>query len=323
MKTKILISISLLAVAMVAGCSIPGIPGVPGITPTTIGGGKGLEITSFTAEPNTLYSNNTVRIIMEVENQGGATSYNASSFAYLTGSNINLTSTDSIYWRGKDTESTSECQNFSKDMKPADLVKGMPGDTKTIKWNLYAPNVSRGQTRTDTFIGRVYTDYETGANGNIWTYKDAEADAAKASGRSLNKASFTTTSGPVAVEVSVSPDPVIIYGGDKAFTLTIKITNTAEGTIYKPNRPTNCSSKGLITDELNRVNITIRAPDITWQTSCGGDQELITSGAGRSTTIVCDGTVPDVTTFQSFPIEIHVKYGYYTEKRATVTVQGK
>jgi len=316
MKTKILITI--LAIAAIAGCTIPGIPG---ITPGPIaGGGKGLEITSFTAEPSTVYSNSTVRVIMETENQGGATSFNDSSFAYLTGSNMNLDSNDNIYWRGKEVADQSDCQYFMKDMKPADIVKGIQGDTKIFKWNLIAPSVATGQTRSDTFIGRVYTDYETGVNGNIWVYTETESDAAKASGRTLNKASFTSTSGPVAVEVSVSPDPIIIYGSDKSLSLTIKISNLATGTIYKNGTLSNCDVS-LTTDDLNRVFVDVVAPDFNIQSGCRGDQELV---SGRPTTLVCDATVTsDVTTFKSFPINVKVKYGYYTEKTAAVTVQGK
>ncbi|MEM5778297.1 MAG: hypothetical protein QXD43_00475 [Candidatus Aenigmatarchaeota archaeon] len=318
MKTKILIA--LLGIVAIAGCTIPGVPGITPGAPIT-GGGKGLEITSFTAEPNAVYSGSTVRVIMETENQGGATAYNSSSFAYLTGSNMDLDGTNDMYWRGKDSEDKNDCKYFMKDMKPADVVKGIQGDTKTFKWNLIAPNVTAGQTRTDTFIGRVYTDYETGVNGNIWVYTETEADAAKASGRTLNKASFTSTSGPVAVEVSVSPDPVIIYGTDNSLSITIKISNVASGTIYKPNRPTSCSNMALTTDDLNKVSVSIDAPDFSGLSGCTGEQELI---SGRPTTLVCDATITsNVTTFKSFPISVKVKYGYFTEKTASVTVQGR
>jgi hypothetical protein len=352
MKAKILIS--LLAIAAIAGCTIPGIPG---ITPPTLGGGKGLEITSFTAEPDTVYSGSSVRVIIETENQGGATANNASSFAYLTGSNMNLGSDNDMYWRGKEfvdcrkawgsstgdpdwnpscdmnddgsidlddltawVKLWSDCQHFKNNMKPADVVKGTPGDKAIFRWNLIAPNVTVGQIREDSFIGRVYTDYETAVNGNIWVYKDTEADAAKAAGRTLNKATFSSTSGPVALEVSISPDPVVIYGTDKMFSLTIKISNLATGTIYKPNRPTSCSDMALTTDDLNKVNVDITAPDFSGIAACKGEQELI---LGKPATIVCDLTTPDVATFKSFPINVKVKYGYYTERTASVTVQGK
>jgi len=322
MKGKILAS--LLAIALISGCAGISIPGVPGLTPgTPVGGGKGLEITSFTAEPSALYSNATVRIVMEVENQGGTTVTNTSTFAYLTGSNINLGSSSDMYWRGKEAADQEECKNPPRNMLPADVVKGTSGTKVVFKWNLEAPSISAGQTRSDSFIGRVYTDYETGVNGNIWAYKETEADAARASGRALNKASFTSTSGPVAVEVSVTPDPIIVYGSDRSFSLNIKISNLATGTIYKPNKVTSCSGIALTTDDLNKVSVSITAPDFSGisTSGCTGEQELV---AGRPTTLVCDLTITnDFTTFKSFPININVEYGYFTERTAGVTVQGR
>ena len=56
---------------------------------------------------------------------------------------------------------------------------------------------------------------------------------------------------------------------------------------------------------------------------CSGPQELV---AGRETTLVCDvgiktGSTPE--TFKSYPLNVTVSYGYYTEKTASVTVQGR
>ena len=310
-----------------AGCSIPGISNIPGLnTGTTSGGGKGLEITSFTAEPSTIYSRSVVRVIMDVENQGGTTAKNTSSFAFLTGSNINLTNRSGVYWYGKTDGGTDEqdCQNFTKDLKPADVVKGTTGDSKTVTWNVVAPNVTAGQTRTDSFIGRVYTDYQTGVNGNIWVYSETESDAAKASGRSLNRASFASTSGPVSVVVSVSPDPVIVYeSGDNSATLNIRISNVASGTIYSSGKVTGCSKIALKTDDLNNVTYTIDAPDFNLADCLSTDNVELVSG--KPTTVFCTITpkATTITAFKSFPITINVKYGYYTERTTTVTVQGK
>jgi len=316
MKTKILISV--LAIVAIAGCTVPGVPGLT--TGPTVGAPKGLEITSFIAEPTPVYSRSTVRVVMETENQGGATSYNGTSFAYLTGSNINLTTKNGNYWYGRDPEDEVQCKYFNTTMKPADEVRGTPGDIKTFKWDLIAPNVTEGQTRSDSFIGRIYTDYETSVNGNIWVYSETEADASKANNKPLNKATFTSTSGPVAVEVSANPDPVIVYGSDKAFSLIIKISNNAQGTIYQPNVLSDCDIS-LTSEQLNQVNVTIDAPDFSGQGSCEGAQELI---SGRPTSLFCELTVNgNVATFQSYPISVRVKYGYYTQQTASVLVQGR
>jgi hypothetical protein len=325
MKTKILIC--LLAVTAIAGCSIPGIPGISGGPGTIIGGGRGLEITSFTAEPSTLYNGSTIRVTMDVENLGGTTTLNSTSFAFLTGSNINVAGGDNRYWHRLSGDTTStECIRFDRNMKPTDIVKGTPGDKKTIKWSLRAPDISKGQTRTDSFIGRVYTDYETSVNGNIWVYNETEYDASKASGRSLNKATFTSTSGPVSAEVSTSPDPVILYGSDRTFSLTIKISNLQTGTVYKSGKTDNCPPSSIDVNDLNKVNVTLNVPDFSISADCKTttsnttEQELV---SGRPTTVICELTAPAVTTFKSFPVTITVDYGYYTEATATAIVQGK
>lgn len=323
MNSKILIA--LLAIVAAAGCTIPGIPGV---TPGTIGGnlGKGLEITSFTAEPATLYNGSTVKVIMEVENQGGSTAPAGSSFAYLTGTNMKIIGSDDRYWHRLSTDTTTdECGDITVDMKPADIVKGTTGNKKTFKWSLRAPNVDSGTTSPNSFIGRVYTNYKTSVNGNVWVYTEAESDASKASNRAINKATFTSTSGPVALEVSATPDPVIITDSDKTLSLRIKISNLQSGTIYKSNKITSCPPTSLATDDLNKVDMTVTAPDFDMSIDCQGTQveELV---SGNPTDVICDLTIKsglEPATFGSFPITVKVEYGYYTERTASVTVQGR
>lgn len=326
MNAKILIA--LMAIVAAAGCTIPGIPGIPGVGPGTFGGGKGLEMTSFTAEPSTIYNGSTVKVIMEVENQGGSTAPATKSFAYLTGTNVKITSGDDRYWHRLSTDTTTdECGDITEAMKPADIVKGTPGDKKIFKWSLRAPNVDKGQTNPNSFMGRVYTEYMTAVNGNIWVYTEAEQEAAKASGRALGKATFASTSGPVTIQASATPDPVVISGSDKSFTLKITIINGQTGTIYKTGKIPSCPpTTSLTTEDLNKVNVTISAPDFDIKdATCQGTQEQELVG-GSPTDMLCElqvktASVP--TTQGSFPINIKAVYGYYTERTAGVTVQGK
>lgn len=324
MKFKILIS--LLAVIAVAGCTIPSIPGITGGGPL-IGTGNGLEITSFTAQPDTLYSSSNVRIIMEIENKGETTVPADKSIAYLTGSNIEFSSSPSstMVWHD-----TSQYQTL-KEMKSQDVVRGITGTTDRVTWTLTAPSIPRGQTRADTFIGRVYCDYKTTAQGSVWVYTESEAEASRTAGRSLERSSFTTTKGPVGLSVSVQPDPVILYAGEKTFSISIKITNLATGTIYKPGNityNTGSTGKALVSDALNKVrlNITMQSDKLSITTTeCQGtnEQELV---AGRPTTIICDFDITEdlsTLTFKSYPISVSIDYGYFTERTATVTVQGK
>lgn len=319
MKTKILISV--LAIIAIAGCTIPGVPGIT--SGPSFGTGNGLEIASFTAQPETVFSGSNVRVIMEVENKGGTTVASDKSIAFLTGSNVEFGPGP---FSGMVWHDSNQYQTL-KEMKAEDVVRGLSPGTDRIMWTLNSPTLPAGQTRSDTFIGRVYCDYQTSAYGSVWVYPETEADAARTAGRTLEKSSFTYTKAPVGIEISTQPDPVIVYGDDQTFSLYIKVTNLATGTIYKTGNityDTTSTNKNLISDALNRVNITVEKTsdlDITNDDDCEGEQELV---AGRPTTIVCDFNITgSVTTYKSYPINVKVNYGYYTEQTASVTVQGK
>jgi len=313
-----------LAITLVSGCVIPGLEwpfgGEGGPTPGVAG--LGLEMTSFTAEPSTVFSRSTVRVIMETQNMGGTSVPDSESLVYLTGSNLDLTDTSGLSWNNPNE---TQFKHFGKEMRAEDVVRGIPADEKRFTWTLTAPNLTAGQTRTDSFMGRVYHDYKTSANGNVWIYTEAESEAARTAGRAINKASFTYTKGPVGVTVRVTPDPVILYEGTNEFTLYITVKNLATGTIYKKDAVTYTEPEdiSLISDELNRVDVSLSThTDLTVGTGCTGEQELV---AGRETTLVCDVDVASgsVDTFKSFVMSITVEYGYFTEKTATVTVQGR
>ncbi len=306
MKTKILISI--LATVLVAGCTIPGLPELPTVP---IGGGGGLEIISFTAEPSSVFSGATIRLIMETANQGGTTVDDAEALVYLFKSDD---------WGGE------EYDHFEKDMKAEDVVRGIPADTKRFSWSLTAPSLPAGQTRSDILIGRIYHEYETSARGSVWVYDETEAEAARAAGRQTYSSTFTYTRGPVGVQVTVSPEPVVLYGDEDTFTVYIKVSNLAAGTIYSPGSVTygeGSEDIGLTAEEINRVDVDVDADSaLGGYADCEGeDQELV---AGRDLTLVCDVTVsPTPDTFKSYKFDVTVSYGYYTERTASVTIQGR
>jgi hypothetical protein len=310
MKGKILIS--LLTIVLISGCSGISIPGVD-LTPGVGVGGNGLEITSFLAEPTSAFSGSTVRVTVEVENKGGTTVPNGGSLIYLTGASFSE-------WSGG---SPAVYKTIDKEMKAEDVVRGVPAST--FRWNptLTAPSLTAGQTNSYILIGRLYSDYKTSANGNIWVYDDTEAEAARAAGKSLYTPSFTYTKGPVGLSITVSPSPIVLYEGESRFTVYIKISNLASGTIYAPGSVSS-SDVGLTMDEINRVDVAVTPGTglslVTSDGCQGSDQELV---AGRDLTMVCDVTVGSVATFQSFPFEVSVSYGYYTERTTSVTVQGK
>jgi hypothetical protein len=317
------ILLATLATVFVAGCIQGGVQ-IPFLTTvTTTLGGTGLVITDFSADPTEAYSNGTGRVMMTVSDLGGAVVPMANSMVMLTGSAITPSLTDTLYWSGSGT-TTSVFQHFTKDMNPADNVRGTPADEKTFTWNLKAPSgISKGSTRTDVFIGRVYYDYSTIVTGNVWVYSQSESDAARASSRTLNTATFSATSGPVALTLKSSPDPVVLASGESTFTIVMKISNVGGGTLYQAGLPlytVGSESTAITQDQLNKVVVAIDSPGLTI-TGCSGAQELV---AGKPLTLSCDVSVTSVpTTFASYQIKFTATYGYFSERTASVVVSGR
>ena len=315
--------LTMLAIVLVAGCAQVPLPWVT--APTTLMGGNGLVMTEFSSDTTEIYSNRSAKITMTVANKGGAVVPNLKALAVLQGSAIKDTLANNLYWSGRGT-TTSVYLGMDKDMNPYDPVRDVPADEKTLNWYLTSPTgISVGTTRTDIFIGRLYYDYSTTVTGNIWVYSEAESDAAKAAGRSLNQNSFTSTSGPVALYVTARPTNVVVSSTDNTFTMQVKVSNVGGGTVYKQGAVGyNPSSPDLTIDagtELNRVSIDITAPT-GWSgyTDCEStDLELLKGEA----TLTCDVTVPVPTTFESAQIKVVTDYGYWVERTASITVSGR
>ena len=294
----------ILAIVFVSAC-------IGGGDQTTVSSGQGLEITGFTADQTEIQSGRTLRISMDVENLGSATVQNEDSLAFL------IIPGD---WSFSDS---NEFQNFGKDIDPADSVRGIPAETDQVVWRLLAPTIISGQTRTDEFEGRVYYDYETRVTGNAWLYSETESEAVRSSGGTLSKSSFTSSEGPVKVVVSISPDPVVVSSSDRTFTMTLKITNSGGGIVYKRSAIDYLSGNiGFAPEDLNIVDIDIDS-DFTVSSECAGEQELI---RGKDLTVICDLTASSSqipAAKQSFPIEITVDYGYFESKTLSVNVLGR
>lgn len=319
------ILLAILATVLIAGCTGGTQLQIPWITsPTTFTGGNGLVISDFSIDNAQVYSNHSAKVSMTVNNKGGSTVPQANALAVLQGSAIKDTLADNLYWSGRST-TTSVYQDMGKDMKPYDPVKDIPADEKTLDWFLTSPTgITAGTTRNDVFIGRLYYDYATTVTGNVWIYSQAESDAAKASSRSLNQNSFTSTSGPIAVYVTVKPSNVVVSTGDNTFTVQIKVSNVGGGTVYLQGAVGYTSPYDLVIDpntELNRVAVAVTAPG-TWSgvASCNSVDLELTKGEA---TISCDITVPVPSTFQSDQISVVTSYGYWVERTASVTVSGK
>jgi hypothetical protein len=318
------ILIATLAIVFVAGCTQANLTSIFQQTTNTVIAGAGMVMTDFSADQTDVFGGQSDRIIMTVDNMGGHSVPDSASLIYLTGSAVSLSGDNTIYWTGP-TETL--IKKFGKEMKPADPIRDTPADEKTISWSLKAPNVSKGQKTTYLFIGRVYYDYQTKVNGNIWVYSETEADAAKAADKTLNKATWSATSGPVAINAKVSQDPVILYAGENMITIIIKVSSVGGGVLYRQGAIdytiTDPNNLALTENDINRVLIGGNVAGIPLPSDCTNGGQPVELIGGKGVTLTCDVTITPPATFQGYPISITADYGYFNERSASVTVSGR
>jgi len=316
------ILIATLAIVFVAGCTQTNLTTIFQQNTNTFVSGTGLVMTDFSADQPQAYNAQTDRIMVTVSNKGGHTVPATESLIYLTGQALQTNATNkNIYW--------STVDYLIKPLgalKPADTVRDTPADEKTISWSMTAPNISRGESTSYLFIGRTYYKYETKVNGNVWVYSDTEADAARTSGKTLNKATWSATSGPVAINAKVTQDPVILFSGETTFTLVIKVGNAGGGVLYDQGAitsyaTTNPNDLALTSDDINKVDVAVDVEGTPITTGdCVGTKELV---GGKDLTLTCDVSTTRPMTFASLPITITAGYGYYTERTTSITVSGR
>ena len=313
MNAKILIPL-LLAVVAIAGCVGQGEQ-----KPTA---GLGAAILSFAPFQDSVYTAKNVTLTMTVENQGDYDIENETAFAYLMGSNLKESSTpDSNAWI-----TDSSYRYFLKDLKPADPTRQIPAGQVSLKWTLTAPTgFSRGQSRTDTFIGRFYYLYNTTVDTTAWIYSNSEATAEKAKGNALTPPTSSYSRGPLEVTVDYAPKNPVVEDG--SFTMYIKIKNVGGGTVFKVDSMSSSLppfSPSIPEEKLNKVDITIGGypSDFTGVSECEGEQELL---SGKETVITCDVKIPSNlnTPKTGFSPKITISYGYYIDAQTQITVQGK
>ena len=246
---------------MIAGCVGQAPTDTTGCSTASV---DGLSITCFSTALAELRSDQSTTFQIEVENQGEAVAAQANGAAHL------IIPTD---WE----LDKSATQDFPRDLKNADPATGRPADVYQFRWRGTAPELSRGQVRTDTVIGRVYYDYMTTSNGVIPVYPFGETID--------QTASFTSSRGPVAISVAVSPNPPQIELDSEEFSLTIVLTNTGPGQVYQ-NGTVTYTDISLKDTERDVVNLEVDGVNIT-DKGCLEDIELISGTA----TVICDVTI--------------------------------
>ncbi|MDD5417241.1 MAG: hypothetical protein PHU12_04705 [Candidatus Aenigmarchaeota archaeon] len=300
MNKIITVLVALLIVTSISGCISLGKKTTSGAT------GLGLEIVNFTSSADTVRSNRTLTVTMQLQNQGDYKVSKDSGLALL------IMPSD---W----TVAPGKAQAYTKDIGFEDSVRGTPMGTHVFRWTLTAPSLPEGISRPDSIETRVFYDYETRASGKIYVYPEAELLSAREKGEKINTLTYESTKGPIGIAINVLPDPVSVYSPGETFTLTITLTNQEKGTIYS--QLINTSDYTLQELNRNKVQLSVSLPDFNITNTCAGTVEFY--GDTDTATAICDIKVPNVpSTKQPYPISVTAKYGYQIAKSLDVTVNG-
>ena len=307
---KALLVFSTLAILAISGCV------QESVTPT----GNGMAFTDFSASLDSVQGGNkTAAIYMEVENRGGTAIKHA--MGCLIGSNFN-----GSYGQGLWEISTGKlCQNNTKNLTQFDPVNNIPGGALKPRWYLKSPCLAETLTRTDTFTGRVFYDYDTTASTSAWVYTATELTAAKQRGESIPSSLVVdSTTGPVAISLeAVQP----VRAEDGSFTLKITISNVGEGVVFDssviPDWKATDTMPNIAEEKINTFSAVITLPSGVTSTECSSELTNIELRKGQSVTKSCDITIPAVTAKKSYPITVKASYGYYIDDTLSITASGK
>ncbi len=298
MRKGIIFALVIMAAIAVAGCT--------GQPPPVSTSGNTVKITEFSLQPDTVRSNSTVSVSMNIENQGDSVVKKESGVIWL------IIPTDWVL-----PEGTTRNRNFTRELRPADPATSRPADTQSFRWSIKAPQIPKGQVRPDNIAGRVYYDYVSDVNGVIYAYPLGE--------KTTEKSKFTYGRGPVKITVKAIPDPYTVELEKETFTLQIDMEDIGNGLgVYKAGAIT---SEDLSIQEVerNKVLLNVSVPSavssLSIQPDCRSQEiELVRKRA----TVVCDVIADKVPVSKELiPITITAKYGYFDELVKSVTVSGR
>lgn len=268
-------------------------------------GTNGLIIKSFSSDSSSIPAGDSIELLLEVENVGGAEATGAE--AVLSGVTFDSGELD---WNCGDKTKTSE--KFTSRLLPPE--KGIPGDVDSVSWICKSPTGIRSDTPY-TFDVRVTYGYSTDVTGKLnfvkgdyWTSLSQAEKQKLAGGVSY----LSQSPGPLSIKLysGSRTRPFVIYDDEKSeeHTLRIIITNVGSGkpVDYKVTIEDIKLSKGL---------------SITKKEDC---VKTVTLSRGKSASVSCKIKLVDPKTVinrQDFTVSLGLKYSWYVDSSTDVTVE--
>ncbi len=303
-----LAAILLSAVVLLSGCVNYG----EQKTPT----GKGIVITDFSSSREEVEGKDkTVRIYMDVENQGGYSTDKV--LMCLIGS---FGETSDGMWKLEE----EQCKKSSKTLEAADPINSLPGGTARATWTLKSPWIPYPQERKDTLTGRVYYLYKTRTTGKVIVYSETEIETAKQKGESLSSVGEqVSTIAPVQISLSTAR---LIRAEDGYFTLKITVSNVGGGVVFNHENFdwSSTTPPKISVENLNLLKLSVDYPENSLELEACENQIELKKGETR--TISCDFKIKNpesITTKIAFPITVETEYGYYVDSELSITARGK
>ncbi|MBU0953680.1 MAG: hypothetical protein KKA90_04685 [Nanoarchaeota archaeon] len=318
--------VALLSVVVVLGVS--GCTGLDflGWGQSSGGTGPGVAILDFLPDFDDVFSGESVRFQLRVQNQGEVRARNV--VAELTGIDVSE-------WGMLGGTFTSKQLG---DLLPYDPVTNIPGEIESATFtNLHAPSISKGLQHTYTPRVRVSYDYATVAQKPITVVDAEELTNIKQRGGTLPSKVTTYTQGPLAVEITMQDykktSGVGIFGDSyDIFPVHIKITNllhSSGGNVIQKTAFGGAGGYGIFDTATHPVTVKIEPPSGTqfvyssFGDDCSSFSVPVDLFQGRDADITCELVITNPPIIQEERIlKVELDYRYYVDAVTQIQVSG-
>lgn len=311
-------------VVAVSGC-------ISGGSKTNVGG-NGVAITDFSSSVSDVSDcDKSVRINLDVENQGGNSISSNNLLACLSGKNFPGKTSEQM-WAIDSSQTGKICQSLTKKLDAPDNINSMPGGAASFKWTVNSPFVPFPLTREDGFSGRVFYKYNSRTSATVFVISESELAVAKQTGKlPPSSPQIDKTASPVDITIDVN-QPIVAQNGD-TFTLKVTLSNVGGGTVFDQSAVSFGSDASNVPsipeDKLNLITIKVDTSLIAGGSSdagmCAADLSNVELRKGSTVTIPCDIKInAPISKLQSFPILLTATYGYFVDSsEVPISLSGK
>ena len=287
--------------------------------PVKVSASDGLQIDDFSADVNDVFSGETVRLSLEVENVGGTTArgVKAKLFGGASG------------WGDGSVEKTVGRNNPSGTnvLDPPIIDTNIPGDFNKVVWSVKSPSLEQGLVQTYDMGVRVRYSYSTTSVTPIDVISYDEFDRQRKT-NSFSPSPIQSKNSNAPIKVEVTGSAPLRAGGDAKVSepVTLTLTNVGDGIVFR--RDDNAYPASATLGKVS-VNIASGTPSATLKCDLDGMGNFATSGEatmGRgleTARIPCTFEMTGVQTGlpkETIQVSVTAQYSYTIDKIIPIKV---